>query len=262
MTLSRFEIAGASVVGAAHRRTGRASQDAWAVHRGSECLVVLVADGCGSGARSEVGAALGVGLLGEAIRRRLDAGGSVDDPTMWRAAELDLLASLRVLAGAMGGCSRSLVADTFLFTVVGAALTAERAAVFAAGDGLFAVNGELTEIGPFPGNQPPYLGYGLIPGTPATSIELRAAIDTAAVDSLLLATDGALDWDPAAGELAEIAADDACFANPDGLRRRLARQSREVVRPDWEARVLERSGGRLADDTTVVAIRRRRCAST
>ena len=58
-----FEIAGGSVAGRSHVLAGKGNQDAyhWSVEERS--LVAVVCDGCGSGAESEVGAALGARLL-------------------------------------------------------------------------------------------------------------------------------------------------------------------------------------------------------
>ena len=154
----------------------------------------------------------------------------------------------------------------FLFTVVGVALAGEHGCVFAAGDGVFAINGEVARLGPFPGNEPPYLGYGLL-GRPA---ELRAlrSFPAEGLRSVLIGTDGAADLDDLAarplpggggevGSLCQFWKDDRHFQNRDSIRRRLALVNREVIRPVWADHRLVREPGHLGDDATLVVIRRK-----
>lgn len=99
-----FEITGGSVVGTAHGRAGRNNQDAWAVRAGPEGCVAIVADGCGSGDSSEVGARLGATLLAEGLLRRLrceDPARPFGEPeavALLERARQDLLAHLARLA--------------------------------------------------------------------------------------------------------------------------------------------------------------------
>ncbi len=263
----RFQVAGGSVCGRDHIRAGRGSQDAMWWGRGAGVLVAVVCDGCGSGRHSEVGARLGARLVVRSLLERLTRGDALADPALWRRVRDRLLRQLGLLAGAMGGDRDQLVADHFLFTVVGAALTPTETALFAVGDGLYAVNGEVALLGPFPDNQPPYLGYGLLDRSAPVDFQLHELRPTAEVNSLLVATDGAVDLHDAAAEispgtgrpvgpLAQFWTDDLCFRNPDVIRRRLALANRDQLWPDWEQRRLERSAGLLGDDTTLVAIRR------
>jgi hypothetical protein len=254
--LPRLEIAGGSVCGREHVRVAKGSQDAFCWTRSERALVAVVSDGCGSGRHSEVGAKLGCRLLVEAVARRLGQGGKVCDAALWRSARSEVLAHLRVLACAMGGGLNQVVSDYFLFTIVGAAVTPGLTALFAIGDGIFAINGEVTHLGPFPNNCPPYLGYGLLAEGDREEDELapRVLLPTSELDSLLLASDGADAL--LALPLSDFWTCDSFFANRDAMRRRLAVLNREVVTADWERRRLNRSGGQLDDDTTVVVIRR------
>ena len=261
-----FEIAGGTVTGRSHALSGRGNQDAytWLLH--GDTLVAAVADGCGSGAHNEVGAQLGARLAVAALSRRLAAGAALDTPALWTALRADILDPLRALAAAMGGRLAETVSEHFLFTLVGVAVAGERGCIFAAGDGLFAVDGAVTRLGPFPGNEPPYLGYGLL-GRPAALTVLRT-FAAAEVTSLLIGTDGAADLHDlaarplpggggAVGPLSQLWSDDRHFQNPDSLRRRLALVNREVTRPVWTERRLLREPGHLGDDTTVVVVRRK-----
>jgi hypothetical protein len=142
------------------------------------------------------------------------------------------------------------VTDCFLFTVVGLALSGERGCVFAAGDGIAAVDAAVVKLGPFPGNEPPYLAYGLI-SREAPGFSVVRAFSGAR--SALVGTDGAFDL----ADLHSFWEEERYFQNPDAVRRRLALVNREVVRPLWDERRIERSPGLLDDDTTLVVVRRR-----
>src|SRR5512133_1395744 len=114
----RFEIAGGSVPGRSHLLAGKCNQDAfhWAVEARS--LVAVVCDGCGSGAESEVGAALGARLVVAEVGRAIALGGDIDSPALWDEVRGNVLARLSDLLGAMGGRRSVLVSELFLFTVV------------------------------------------------------------------------------------------------------------------------------------------------
>jgi len=251
-----FEIAGGTVTGQAHAAAGRNGQDAFSWEVCETGLVAVVCDGCGAAAHSEVGAQLGARLVAAAGRRLLAADPEPD--AFLERLRRDVLEELRALAVALGGgdaaAAARAVRDYLLFTVVGAALGPRWAATFSLGDGLVVVNGERRELGPYPENEPPYLAYALLEGcAEARPFELHRPVPVDELGSLLLATDGALDLERRADgavpgdpfELSELWRQDRFFRNRDAVRRRLtlARRAR---------------GGLLPDDTTVVAIRRKR----
>jgi hypothetical protein len=246
-TAASFEIAGGSVTGRAHVAAGRNNQDTFCWAADSDGLVAVVCDGCGSAAHSEVGAQIGARLFTRAATRLLRA--NLDAADLLEQVGQDVLASLRVLAREMSADAASFsrtVADHFLFTIVGALITARGAATFSLGDGLVVINGERTELGPFPNNEPPYLGYALIPGVPGrgasqhVSFTIHRSIPASEVQSLVLGTDGAVELD------SQFWSDDSFFKNPDMVRRRLTVLGRGA------------RGGLLSDDTTLVVIRRKR----
>ena len=269
-----FEIAGGSVSGRSHVLAAKGNQDAyhWAVEESS--LVAVVCDGCGSGDSSEVGAELGARLLVAEVAREIENGGAVDSPAFWEQVRTRVLAGLGSLVEAMGGRRSHVVSELFLFTVIGLAVSADHAVIFAAGDGVFAVGDDVERLGPFPRNEPPYLGYGLLHPDPlgpaAPKILVHRALPTSALDTVLLGTDGAADLLDLAdrqvpggegevvGPLRRFWEDAHHFTNRDAVRRRLARINREIIRPVWSERRLAKEPGLLEDDTTIVVIRRRR----
>ena len=263
MSALPFDIAAASVQGREHARAGRNNQDALCIRVSEHGLVAVVADGCGSQPCSELGAQLGVRRLVQAAQQRLLEGERVDEPGFLPGLREDLLCLLGELRGELG---RDAMAD-FLFTVVGAVVTPSKTLIFSAGDGVWALNGEVHPLGPFPGNAPPYLAYALMGGEDVT-LSTQALVPTEDVHALLLGTDGVADLarlasarlpekEEPVGPLSRLWTDDRYFANPDALRRRLALINRESVRADFDTRRLVRTPGLLPDDTTLVVLRRR-----
>lgn len=266
----QFEIAGGSVPGRSHLLAGKCNQDAfhWAV--GETSLVAVVCDGCGSGAESEVGSALGARLVVAEVARAIASGGDLDSAALWEDVRKGVLDRLSDLLAAMGGARSSLVSELLLFTVVGLAVSVDRAVIFAAGDGLFAVGDDAARLGPFPRNEPPYLGYGLLDNGPsAPRLVVQRSFPASALATVLLGTDGAADLldledrlipggeGERVGPLRLFWEDSRHFTNRDAVRRRLARINREITRPVWSERRLERAPGLLEDDTTIVVVRRR-----
>jgi hypothetical protein len=256
-----FEIAGGSVAGHAHLAAGRNNQDAFCWEASAGGLIAVVCDGCGSRPHSEVGALVGARLVVRALRRLRRAG----------LGQAGLFDDLRrsVLGGPSDGRrprSHRTVVDYLLFTIVGLIVTDRCATPFSIGDGLIVVNGEAREIGPFPDNEPPYLAYALLPRgldggrSDRTAFQVHEATPAEALRSVLIGTDGVRDLRDAEGRpipgrsepepeivgpLSQFWTDDAFFRNRDMVRRRLA--------------VLNRGprAGLLADDTTLVAVRRK-----
>ncbi|ATB51237.1 hypothetical protein MYMAC_006895 [Corallococcus macrosporus DSM 14697] len=263
MSALPFDIAAASVPGREHARAGRNNQDALCIRASEHGLVAVVTDGCGSQPCSEMGAQLGARRLAQAALVRLASGARVDAPTFLPGLRADVLSLLGELRGALG---REVLGD-FLFTVVGAVVTPALTLVFSAGDGVWALNGEVHPLGPFPGNAPPYLAYALMHGD-AVPLTVQALVPTDEVHALLLGTDGVADLarlatsrlperDELVGPLSRLWTEDRYFANPDALRRRLAMLNREAVRADFASQHLVRTPGLLPDDTTLVVLRRR-----
>ncbi|MCY3023249.1 MAG: protein phosphatase 2C domain-containing protein [Planctomycetota bacterium] len=267
----RFEVAAGSVLGRDHVLAGRNNQDACCCQRDEHGLVAVVCDGCSSGKHSEVGAKLGARLLVEALRRRLPELDAGDPATILEAVRQEILRQLDTLVSAMGAERVPDVNAYFLFTILGAAVTSQRAVVLALGDGLVFLNGKALPLPPS-NNRPPYLAYGLIEhaveGMRPETFRFRVVADIPAADvtTLVLATDGAGKLCGGPGSLARQGCDglrefwleDRYFTNPQALTRRLVQLNRDVRTVDWEARRVDRRPGLLLDDTTLVVIRRQR----
>lgn len=276
--LSQFEVAAGSVTGREHQRLGKNNQDAYSYELTDQRAIAIVCDGCGSGRYSEVGARLGAQLTVRAIAHMLDQGTSLSpwDDGFWRQVQQYLLEQLAILADLAGGYHPAAIRDYWLFTLVGALVTPAETTLFALGDGVIALNGNVQPLGPFPQNQPPYLAYGLLAdylpeAAAAAQMRVLQQAPTDQVQSILLGSDGVMDLVQAThralpgkaelvGDISQFWQQDRFFANPDMVRRRLALINREVVQPDWGGRCLVRQAGLLPDDTTLVVLRRRLAA--
>jgi hypothetical protein len=252
-----FSLASGSVIGRDHRNINvhKNNQDGLAIVRNAQGTVAIVTDGCGSSPHSEVGALLGARLIAEAIRRETES--CPADSINWIHVQQDVLRTYELLTAKMGGSFSTNVQQYFLFTVVGVLLADGWATFFALGDGVVVVNGQLMQIGPYPENQPPYLGYDLLDGS-GMVISIVQRIRLSHLEHFLIGTDGVMDLVNSAGknlpgmqepvgELSQFWENPRYFnpEKPDLLNRRL-----RMIARDWPKRDPE--PGLLSDDTTLI----------
>lgn len=265
----QFELAGGSITGREHSRLGKNNQDAFAWYRSEDYLIAIVSDGCGSGAHSEVGAKLGVRLTITAIQQSLQEDDqSLNHEAGWKRLQNRLLAQLQRFAEQLGGELEQTVQNYLLFTIVGGVITPEQTTLFALGDGVFVINGQVCHLGPFPGNAPPYLAYGLLDqGGDAFQLKPVQQFSTSNLESLLIGSDGVDDLIQVAhqtlpgrsepvGSITQFWQDDRYFHNSDQVRRRLSMINREAIRLDNQTQQLLKHPGLLPDDTTLITIRK------
>ncbi|HEY4176332.1 MAG TPA: protein phosphatase 2C domain-containing protein [Kofleriaceae bacterium] len=264
MNTKSLRVASAAVIGARHTRDARNGQDAATAWCDGNRAAIVVCDGCGSGASSEVGARLGARAVLGAITARLaavtmptpeegasrpsSANACSVDAEFWTGVRAEVVAFLGYVARQLPGAMEDVVHDFLLFTIVAAVVVDDTAYVWAIGDGAYAIDGVARELGPFANNQPPYIAYDLI-GTPA-----KAHVETARLcTSVIIATDGVAEMranDQLA--VARISRDPAAFvANPDALRRYLAKQAKSDERIDWATQRVIRTPAHLQDDGAI-----------
>lgn len=254
--MNTISIATAAVTGARHRRVARNGQDAVAAWRGAhadgrEVAVVVVCDGCSSGASSEVGARLGGALFACELGRRLRAGQSIACPSTWEGTRASVIRVLEELVERMPGEREETIGELLLFTVVAAALSESGdAAVWALGDGTFALDGATQVLGPFADNEPPYLAYDLLGDARPAHFEIGSGYT-----SIVVASDGACELPDGIARFAEP----RFVEHPDALRRELAVLARSGERIAWDERRVVRTPAALQDDCAV-GVLRRRCA--
>src|SRR5579863_4866505 len=106
----------AAVTGARHLKAARNGQDAAAAWAERDAAAVVVCDGCGSGASSEVGARLGARVAIGALATRLAAGARASDPELWEAVRVDVLRALAATLEHVRGDRFDAIGEYFLFT--------------------------------------------------------------------------------------------------------------------------------------------------
>ncbi len=266
-----FEIASGTTAGKDHRFSGKNNQDAVYSRITDDFIVGVVCDGCGSSKHSEVGAKIGCRLILQAVADQLHRSGQLQ----LKRVQNDILAELYVIAKSMGDSLSEVVTDYFLFTTVGVVISDSGASFFSLGDGIIIVNGEITQIGPFPNNEPPYLAYGIVHSSlQDTSPELlqfqiNRHIPIGELNSFLIGSDGAVDINRVSnrtlpgktelvGLISQFWESDRFFNNPDNVNRRFRLINEDHMRPNWETRRVFTESGLLSDDTTILVGRRKR----
>ena len=264
-----FEIAAGSVKGREHARAGRNNQDAFAIQREGDVVAAVICDGCGSAPHSEVGAKI---ISRCTVRALCELGWSPKNARENLAVVQALVCDrLRTLASSMGEPER-VAREYFLATVVGALITGSTALVFSLGDGVILHNGRKIVL-EYPDNAPPYLAHPVM-GGPCVPFTIHSLGSPASLDFLVLASDGAVEIDRLAeswlpgkrvrvGSLRQFVDGSQFFENPSAVQRRLRLMNRPGADPDTGLPI----PGRLGDDTTLIAIRRkpenlRACAPT
>ena len=189
--------------------------------------VLVVCDGCSSGAHSEIGAALGAAWTAELV---VSCGGDV---------ELAITRLIKRLSRVVRGSAepRLFVREHMLFTLIVAVITPLSVRVYGRGDGIVCINGERTVRDSGVENAPDYLSYALVNGTCPSQVDMWAEAATHDVDFLAIGTDGAVD----ANELLLSAASEPVFArNASWLQRQLWAHEQSLI-----------------DDTAIVLLRRK-----
>lgn len=254
----QYQLAGGSTIGRDHRMVPKNNQDSWSIWRYDDLTIAIVADGCGSGMHSEIGAKIGVQILGAALRKEYERHGRIN----WRRLQRSMLTQLDNVAQAMGSDYRKIVESYMLFTLLGVIIDTERTTFFSLGDGTIIVNGEALSIGPFQNNTPPYLGYGLLLDElaidpSAITLQPICELSTAQLTSFLIATDGIDDvirnernmmpgLNKPVGSIEQFWQSDRYFgSNPELLSRQL-----KLIGRDWPA--AQPQPGLLGDDTTII----------
>ncbi len=225
-------IRAGKIVGRDHLVRQANCQDALAVAECGDQVIAGVCDGCGEGARSEVGAALAADFIVTRASEHIEAGKTANDlPSLlyWQT-----LAYLEQLLAVAGPANRVQFAhDYLLFTILGAVLTPDGGVIFSAGDGQFAIDDHVTEIDQR--NRPAYIAYQLFTAELGTSIPVGFSTTpiSAGWSHVAVMTDGfEADLLPQIWDI----------AHPRGLQRKLNAWSNQQHR--------------FADDTAIITIER------
>ena len=189
--LGVFQVTAGSVMGSHHRALFRNNQDAYRISQTPDAIIAILADGCGSGRYSEVGARLAPGFITRYLHGWLKSyADEFDGDVMINYAVTQLQHSINVVVAQQADELTQCVNDMFLFTLLGVIITHNLTYIFAYGDGAYMLNGELTTLDQ--DNTPNYIGYGCI-GPQAIKANHYRVVPTAEVRSLILGCDGVLD---------------------------------------------------------------------
>jgi len=275
-----FELAGGTIIGREHYQSKFNNQDAFSITSKQDLIVAFVCDGCGdktTSGFSEVGAHIGSQLLTlatiKAARRYLKRPHLLEKNSFsfWEQIRQEVLMSIRFLCQQMGEDMTDMVIKYFLFTAVGVLITPEVAQFVSIGDGVMIINNQELQIGPFPDNMPPYLGYALVPSTidpELLKFQLQISLPTADLESFLIGCDGVVDLINAenlevptnkkvVGPISQFWTEDLFFNNPLSLTRRLTVINRDRSTLDLAQGKINQQSGLLRDDTTLVVGRRK-----
>jgi len=162
-------------------------------------MCAIVCDGCGSSKLAEVGAQMVSRFLANEAVRLLseESRGMVFRDGLFEALRKNALYFIKSTADMIGGQFSAVIADYFLFTVVGALITEEKTWIFTLGDGCFSINENVTVIDQ--NNRPRYLSYALVPNQHmkedpcALDFVINEELSTSDLVSLVIATDGAIE---------------------------------------------------------------------
>jgi Protein phosphatase 2C len=205
LDMNGFRIASGLSLGQSHQKLQYNCQDAYAMHQGDKLIVGVVADGCGAGRYSEVGARLGVQFALEFCKRNFGHG-TFDAALLLQG----MFAYLHELCDLQQASERDLfIEEHLLFTLVGFVSTPALTHVFYAGDGYIILNDRVWNLDA--GNRPSYLGRHLL----GEKISLFTdQIATADLHRLLIATDGLRDM---AQPVTSLLDDDTFFQDERAL---------------------------------------------
>jgi hypothetical protein len=269
-----FECASGSIIGRHHTDIGMNNQDSFSIIEGGENIVAVVCDGCSGGQHSEVGSNLGASMVASELSACGLDGTKDVAYTLERVRRL-VVDRINLIVHNSGMPIVEAVSNLFLFTIVAAIVGRNNTFIISIGDGLYSINDNVVEIGPFENNAPPYIAYSIVQEYLSNDKKkdlgfcVNEIIPTHEVESLLIGTDGICDLIEVQGKeipgkselvggVEQFWKQDLFFSNEFAVERRLRLINKESVKMDAERRILTRKVGHLRDDTTLISIRRRR----
>jgi len=279
--MEAFELAGGTVIGKDHYANKYNNQDAYHVGQEQDIIAAFVCDGCGdktTSGYSEVGAQIGSRVLTTAtlrIAKRFSNWATFlekDSSFFWELVRQEALTTIELLCRQMGEKVSEIVIKYFLFTTIGVLITPKWAQFVSIGDGVIIVNNQELQIGPFPDNMPPYLGYSLVQSSidkESLKFQIQHTIKTDDLNSFLIGCDGVVDLIKAksltipslnkmVGLIDQFWGEDLFFRNPFAVSRRLTAINRDRTIMNPEKGRIDIEHGLLRDDTTLVVGRRKK----
>lgn len=176
-----FLNASASVIGHSHYKLYYNNQDSYDFFQNRYCIIGVVADGCGGGSNSEVGAKLGVDFVVNFCRKHFQ-----DKPFDAAALKNGLVEFLKnIVKNQRATEELDFIENYLFFTLFGFVVQPQRTVIFHSGDGLYCLNDRVVAIDQ--DNRPEYIAKTLISGEAFLAAE---PVETNQLNRLLVATDG------------------------------------------------------------------------
>lgn len=245
-----MQFSTATVTGNAHTKPGQPgkinNQDAIVVRRTVDTTVIVLADGCGSQPKSEVGADLGANITASLILKRLRYNRTIN----WNKLSKSLCR--HIFQFTKYGSFEEFVLQRFMFTLTAVVIHRGVVTVAAFGDGMMVLDDKIHTFNIPIENTPPYLAYMLMKDSPYHNRKLRKYLQFRIMHhgplsdikkSLVVATDGLRDL-----PLHDIH-HPALLAKPNTLQFWLASQAVEKIK---DGRIIP---GTCQDDIAMVLIR-------
>lgn len=181
-----YDIAISSTIGSSHQKLFYNNQDAYSFYQDKNLICGVVADGCGSGTNSEVGAALGVDFVMNFCKRHFSK--SAFDVDALNQAIINYLRN--IIRNQQTKEEQEFTENYLFFTLFGFVISPQKTHIFHSGDGVYILNDQKVVIEQ--NNRPQYIAKNLIGGE--TTME-TTHIETSKLNKLLIATDGLLHLD-------------------------------------------------------------------
>lgn len=178
-----YTTASASITGSSHQKLYYNNQDAYHFYQDDYLIVGVVADGCGGGSDSEVGARLGVNFVGNFCRKHFTH--APFDADILKNGLVDFLK--QVVKNQQTNEELEFIENYLFFTLFGFIIQKDQTTIFHSGDGVYHLNDKEVIIDQH--NRPNYIAKTLISGAAEIGTE---SIATAQLNRLLVATDGLL----------------------------------------------------------------------
>ncbi len=178
-----YITATASVIGSSHQKLYYNNQDAYDLYQDRKIIVGVVADGCGSGINSEVGARLGVNFVVNFCRKNF-----TNQPFDANILKNGLVEYLKNVVKNQQTIEEIEFIENYLFfTLFGFIIQEHQTFIFHSGDGMYGLNDK--EVIIEQNNRPHYVAKSLISGNAKIETDV---IETNKLHRLFVATDGLL----------------------------------------------------------------------
>jgi serine/threonine protein phosphatase PrpC len=178
-----YTTATASVIGSSHQKLYYNNQDAYDLYQDRKIVVGVVADGCGSGINSEVGARLGVHFVVNFCRKNFT--NRVFDAEILKNGLVEYLKN--IVKNQQTIEEIEFIENYLFFTLFGFIIQEKQTFIFHSGDGMYALNDKEVIIEQH--NRPHYVAKNLISGNSKIESDV---IETNKLNRLFVATDGLL----------------------------------------------------------------------